>query len=470
MPTPKLHLNRRQLLLATGLGAGGLFLESLLPRRVGAAPPEPIKRLVIMTTQHGTVLPSWRMLRNQTDYGDWEYAFDDSDPASFSDILRVLHPRRADLLVIEGLAQASTLGDKAINNHNAGHLHMLTGALMIDDTNAGGPSVDQVIAKAVAASGRIPSLELATRKPWLGGMVNLGASQRAPVQTDANAVFQRLFPSGSVPSAQPSERDLIRGARGSVLDFVGAEYDAVLPKLGADDRARLRMHRDLVRDLEQRVAGLASLSCTAPSAPVEGDQIATGKVFADMIAAAFACDLTRVATLQITQLDNDEFGAPAGDVHQDFAHQEFTDPNAALQMSNYNAKEAEVFAYMVDALRRYAEGSGTVLDNTAVVWVSELANGPHDLDKIPVVIAGACGGAFRTGRYLSYAQNLPNPHEHPDWGASAQRPIGLGHSHLLVSLMQAMGLPDSEIGLTSVVTRDGKNQTIDLTGPLPRLS
>ena len=464
------QLNRRQLLLATGLGTAGLFLPSLLPRRARA--DGPIKRIVIMTTQHGTVLPSWRMLRNNTDYGDWEYPFDDSDPMSFSDILRPLHPYRQKLLVIEGLSLASAFGDKATNNHNAGHMHALTAAKMISDTSAGGASVDQIIAKAIAVQGRIPSLELATRNPWIGGMVNLDADMRAPVEIDPTKVFARLFPTGAPMMQEPTERDKIGMARKSVLDFVGGEYEQVLPKLGKDDRARLSMHRDLIRDLEQRLGVLSSLMCGAPDAPGQtpNSQITTGKAFADLTAAAFACDLTRVATIQLTQLDNAEFGAPPGDVHQDFAHQEFSDANAAKYMTDYNAKQAELFAYLLQALDRYTEGNGTLLDNTLVVWTGELANGPHDLDKIPIVIGGSGGGAFKVGRYVSFAQNSPNPAEHPDWGDQYKRPIGPGHSHFLISLMQAMGLPNNEIGMTSAVTRDGKNLTVDLTGPLPRLT
>jgi hypothetical protein len=463
-------LGRRQLLIATGLYGAGFLLPSLRGARARAQ-TAPIKRLVIMTQHHGTVRDRWRMPRSNADYGAWEYPFDDPDPNSFGEILRPLHARRAQLLVIEGLSQASSLGDRATNNHNAGHLHILTGAKMLDDLNSGGPTVDQIIARQVAVQGRIPSLELATGDPWIGGMVNLDARKRAPVETDPGATFQRLFPSGiSSIGQQPTERDRIRGAGKSVLDFVANEYAAVLPRLGVEDRSRLDMHRSLVRDLEMRVGTLSSLSCAAPSEPqARGNQIEVAKAFADLTAAAFACDLTRVATIQIQQLENAEFGAPPGDVHQDFAHQTDSDPNAAEQMAKYNIKHAETFAYLLDALDRYSDGSGTLLDSTAVVWLSELATGPHDLDKIPIVMAGSCGGAFRTGRYISHAQNLPNPHEHPDWGDEATRPIGPGHSHWLISLMQAMGLPNNEIGSTSVVTRDGSNRTIDLTGPLPRL-
>src|ERR1043165_3854813 len=94
------RLSRRQFLAATGLSSATLFLPSMWGGGGRAsAQNTPIKRLVILTQRHGTVREKFRMLRNNKDYGNWEYAFDDSDPASFSEILRPLHPHRADLLV-----------------------------------------------------------------------------------------------------------------------------------------------------------------------------------------------------------------------------------------------------------------------------------------------------------------------------------------------------------------------------------
>jgi hypothetical protein len=49
------------------------------------------------------------------------------------------------------------------------------------------------------------------------------------------------------------------------------------------------------------------------------------------------------------------------------------------------------------------EGEGSVLDNTLVLWGSEVAVGnSHSLDNIPCLIAGNAGGAMRTGRFLDY--------------------------------------------------------------------
>ncbi len=461
-------LSRRQLLIASGLSGASMFLPSMLPRsRAQAAAAQPIKRLLVFVQDHGTVRKNWYMMRNNAKLGNWEYPFDDADPNSFSEILRPLHPRRADLLVLDGIAQNSTAGDRATNNHNAGHLHLLSGAKMIDDNNAGGATVDQLIAQQIARTDRIPSIELATTAPWLGGYINSGPSMRVPVETDPAALFQRLFPANFNTSQQPTERDLIHAARGSVLDLVQNEYGLVSPKLSSEDKKKLDMHRQQIRDLETRLSSLANIKCGAPTAPgMGGNRITTTHAFADMIAAAFACDLTRVASISVTQLDNDEFGAPPGDVHQDFAHKTDTDANAAQYMTDYNRVHAEMFAYVLDALRKYPDGNGTLLDSTACIWLTELATGPHALNRIPIVMAGSCGGYFRTGRYVAWAQDQLDPGPFADMGSM----VGPGHSRLLVSLMHAFGIKQDSIGMTSTQTRQKPITTLNLTGALDRLT
>ena len=465
---PKLGaMTRRQLLTATGLAAGSLFLPSLLGRggKARSQSAEPIKRLVIFTTQHGPVPANWRMTRDNADFGNWEYNFDDPDQESFSRILRPLHVHRDKLLVVEGLAQTTALKYETFNQHNSAVLSMLTGAELSDENTTTGASVDQIIANAVAVPGRIPSLEMATAPGvFIGGFVNAEGGQRLPQAFDTGEIFDRLFPAGSMNEAmEPTEADRIRLAKQSVLSLVSDEYDHIAPRLNPEDRARLEQHRDLVRELELRVGSLASLDCGAQTRPTSvTDQVTRSNAMSDMIAAAFACDLTRVATLQVSQLETSEFGAPAGDVHQDYAHQSVSDPNAAEQMTKYHTVEAEMFGYLANALDRYNDGDGTLLDNTAVLWITEHATGLHQQTQIPIVIAGSCGGAFRTGRYVSFAQDQVTTSNYD------HAPIGMSNSQLLVSLMQAMGLPNNSIGQSTV--QSWNNQTIDLTGPLPRLT
>jgi hypothetical protein len=42
-----------------------------------------------------------------------------------------------------------------------------------------------------------------------------------------------------------------------------------------------------------------------------------------------------------------------------------------------------------------------MLDNTAVLFANNMGDGgAHSIDNRPWILAGSCGGAFKTGRYL----------------------------------------------------------------------
>ena len=180
---------------------------------------------------------------------------------------------------------------------------------------------------------------------------------------------------------------------------------------------------------------------------------------------ALACDLTRVATIVTQDIPGDEFGVEPGiDIHQDIAHA--SDENggntqAIEGMVSYNRVYAEHFAYLLDQLDSVPEGSGTLLDNTTVVWLSELTTGNHDMNRAPVVIAGGGAGHFRPGRYVHYPQS-------PIQLTYAEELVGPAHERLHVSLMHAMGMTERRsFGLEQV---DIGDQMISLRDPLPRLT
>jgi hypothetical protein len=128
-------------------------------------------------------------------------------------------------------------------------------------------------------------------------------------------------------------------------------------------------------------------------------------------------------------------------------------------MVNYYAHHARQFARMIDAFAAVPEGSGTMLDNSLLIWMPEHGNGWHDMHKMMFVVAGGAGGALPTGRYLKYDESLPAPP-----GGRGTR-LGPPHTKLLVSIMQAFGVDRSSLGVGSATAEDGS--TIDLSGPLP---
>ncbi len=50
------------------------------------------------------------------------------------------------------------------------------------------------------------------------------------------------------------------------------------------------------------------------------------------------------------------------------------------------------------------EGDGTVLDNSCLLFISNMWSGSqHDSGKVPVLLAGGLGKTLQTGRVLNYA-------------------------------------------------------------------
>jgi hypothetical protein len=51
------------------------------------------------------------------------------------------------------------------------------------------------------------------------------------------------------------------------------------------------------------------------------------------------------------------------------------------------------------------EGDGTVLDNSCLMFLSNMFVGSkHDNSRLPLVLAGGLGGTLQTGRALNYAE------------------------------------------------------------------
>ena len=60
-------------------------------------------------------------------------------------------------------------------------------------------------------------------------------------------------------------------------------------------------------------------------------------------------------------------------------------------------------AYLATKLDSMPEGDGTVLDNSCLMFLSELWIGRlHDNTRLPLVLAGGLGGTLETGRSLNY--------------------------------------------------------------------
>ena len=60
-------------------------------------------------------------------------------------------------------------------------------------------------------------------------------------------------------------------------------------------------------------------------------------------------------------------------------------------------------AYLAGRLAEMKEGDSTVLDNSCLMFISNMWSGSkHDSSKVPLLLVGGLGGTLATGRVLDY--------------------------------------------------------------------
>src|SRR5690606_13372256 len=68
---------------------------------------------------------------------------------------------------------------------------------------------------------------------------------------------------------------------------------------------------------------------------------------------------------------------------------------------------AEKYVELVNLLNQFDEGNGMMLDNTATMWLPELADGnAHNTNNLPIVIAGSLGGYLKQGQSIDLEGNI----------------------------------------------------------------
>ena len=462
-------MNRRQFLTAMGVASGSLFLPSLT-RFAHSANGQPPRRLIVVVTQHGAWMPTWAMnpAGNPSD-AVWQQSLGAVEASAFSPSLAPLHPWRERMVAIEGLSMVSGDIDPAgVLRHEIGQIHTLTGDAveMVSGLPIGkSPSIDQIVANHIARPDRLRSLELSISD--VSPVVNYrGRQQPLLGETNLLTVHDRLFGLVNGGGAGPAELQ----EQAALLQSVQRRYDGFASRLSAEDRHKVEVHRDLVRDLDKQIAGLMSARCEAPERVGSMDPAVDWTTAVTMLTSAMSCDLLRVATVNLPTLSGEQLGHADESIHDAFAHELPRSEQAVQVMSEYYAYHGNQVAELLALLDGIPEDGGTMLDHTLVVWTSELADGVHGFDRMPVLLFG--GSCWSTGRYLHYPSDVPYPAW--VWDGVRRPSSGRPHQQLLSSILRAFEVPDPETGgdwnampIASLRTPDGVD--VDCTGVLEEL-
>jgi hypothetical protein len=335
------------------------------------------------------------------------------------------------------------------NEHGSGMAMAFTASKKED--YATGPSIDQVVADRLFADTptQFRSLALGVNAPAPSGRTScfLSGSQK-PVnpQNSPAAAFDSLFKElqgGPTPDTQELQR--LRRQKQSVIDVVRGELNRVCGRIGAQEKEKCDAHLEALRRMETRLGSGPVAGCMVPNAPTEGDLVTTVEQQMDIISAAFSCDLTRVATLQLGFCDGGLNMIP-GLNHHDVTHAVGDTKGGATQIANHEMIDrwfADRWAYLLGKLQAVQETNGTLLDNTLILFGSDTTTnasydswGAHQHWRFPYWLAGGGNFAFQTGRYLKYPHPA-NPGHDDQWQPG---------SRLLVSICRAFGIDVDTFG------------------------
>jgi hypothetical protein len=421
---------RRFLRAASGMAVALPLLPSLRAHGQAEAPP---KRLVTMYTPNGQITNAW-----------WPASGGETDFV-LNEAHQPLADHRSRLTFVKGLELKTATGGPG-GPHQRGMGTLYTGRqLQMGDfvdgcgSRAGwadGISIDQVVANTTETPYK--SIELgvrATENDVQGRISYAGPGQPLPPMLEPLDFYERIFRDLVVPNdpnAPPV--DPMIAERRSVLDSVRRQMSLLETKVSNDDKQKLRAHVELIRGIERRLSALA-VECAKPEAPMkldpssEVDMPLIAELEIDLLSIAFACDLSRVASFEIsTGLNRTRYPwlDSLGEGHP-LSHMGPSDTDARAQLVARARWHSGLVARLYDRLAQLPEEGGTAADNTLLVWCSEVSEGnTHSHVNMPFLLVGG-GWHFQTGRYLDAA--------------------GGSHTDLLVTILNAMGVEETTFGL-----------------------
>ncbi|MES1256346.1 MAG: DUF1552 domain-containing protein [Acidobacteriota bacterium] len=338
------------------------------------------------------------------------------DAMVLSKTLAPLEPLKRKINVVDGLFNKEAVG-LGIHPPQTGGLlsgaHLQKGAIIHS-----GISIDQMIANTVGQDTALPSIVLACEQPMSGyheTNYSMAYSSHISWQSPDSPVPVEVYPSLAFDNLFEN-RGSLRNM--SILDRVKDRAAALSSQVSADDKAKVDEYLTSVREVEKRVEAMRKVKDTSddlakqknrpaftmdrPQNGLPEDLRDHARLMCDIIAMAFQTDRTRVASLILAR-DLSAMYYPflqVSEGHHGASHDNLSD--GYERISRFHLSQ---FAYLAAKLDSMPEGEGTVLDNSCLMFLSNLWIGRlHDNHRLPLVLAGGLGGTLETGRTLDYQE------------------------------------------------------------------
>ncbi len=426
----KWHISRRRMLKGLGASIALPYLEAMAlpawkPSGVAKAPI----RSAFLFMPNGVHPERWTPSVTGRDF-------------MLTQQLQPLEKLKKDILVLGELMNKNSIF-KGADGHYAKSASLLTcmpiKQTVGDNISSGGISVDQLIAKRVGHETLFPSLEYGLDRITTGVDINVGftrlygssISWATPAQPmskeiDPRLAFDRLFRTfvpGRIIKEDPWKQ--------SILDVVMDDAASLRKNLGRADQDKLTEYLESIRSVEKRISNGTNLdkfkahitpdiqkelvrvnTCIDEYVEVYGGVDITEKtrLMLDIMALAFWSDASRVSTFMFgNSVSNRNFSFLEGvkGNHHSISHH-MDKANFLEEYTRIAAWHVEQYAYLLDKLKSLKEGDSNVLENSMIVFASDLRDGNrHSPRNLPILLGGQGGGKIKTGQNLLFGKETP---------------------------------------------------------------
>jgi hypothetical protein len=356
---------------------------------------------------------------NGRDTSAWRHSGSDSS-LTLCDQTQPLSPLKGNLTIIEKL-----------NSNGTAASHGAPGGLCGSNWGANPLlSIEQFVSDALKANGvntQVPNIVLGGaegNQPTTFYRANNAITPIYSPVTAFQALFGNVSGGGTTSGGGTSSGDTAAAAarlkrKQNMIALVRGDLGLLRNSLGSSEQRKLDLHLDSLSQLEKRIdqtmtggtggggSTPPAAGCKPPAKPtLQSQPFLNSSVHLDLAVNAFACDITRVAAVQFGhhQMCPVDVDGAKGDYHNDFMH---SDPAPHSRLANCEKWLAGQFVAAANKLKSLPapDGSGTLFDQTIMLWARDMGDGPnHTGDDMAYVFSGGAGGYLKTsagGRFIN---------------------------------------------------------------------
>ena len=298
-------------------------------------------------------------------------------------------------------------------------------------------TVDQLIARSMPKETPLASMQLGVLD-GVGGLDerhsalsrNMSWSQDGtPLGKDIDPrdVFDALVATGAGQSTTDPEAAAQAARRRaldlSALDGLAQSTSALHQRLGLSDRERLDQFLTGVRELELKTRATTTPppepSCRAATLPASFTTAdARSRVMNDLIVMALECDVTRVVSYMLDNSRSDlvyswvprrdfenggnTLGGTCTAYHESQHH-----VGTSADFASITRWHIELVADLLRKMDAVEEASGgTLLDNSLVMFASDMHHGDHAAFDLPLALFGSGSGTFRQNQLVALPETI----------------------------------------------------------------